>query len=109
MDSLNCGNRKGLSDEARAVTKYTPEVTQEHKKTGAGKVFASLGDIRLYECPLTYITAETWEVIRLAYMTESTGHLYFRGGLADQPFWLIEAIEICKAEERREQDKLDAK
>jgi len=58
----------------------------------------SLDDIRLYECPLTYITPETWEMVRLAYLAENTGHLLHEGGLGDQPAWLIEAIEICKAE-----------
>lgn len=61
--------------------------------------------MRLYECPLTYITAETWEVIRLVYMMESTGHLYYEGGLSEQPFWLIEAMELYKSEDYKEQTR----
>lgn len=86
------------------MTKYTDEIITEHKDSALKKVF-SLGDIRLYECPLTYINAESWGIIRLTYMTESTGHLYYDGGLGSQPCWLVEALEIYKAEGFREMEK----
>lgn len=64
---------------------------------GGGKVF-SLGEIRFYECPLTAISAETFELIRVVYLLESSGRLFFDGGWADQPYWLVEAYEIYKME-----------
>lgn len=64
-----------------------------------------LGDIRLYECPLSYITAETWEIIRTVYLVEDSKQLFFPGGWADQPYWLFEAVRIYKSELARRQDK----
>ncbi|MFQ5428045.1 MAG: hypothetical protein ACE5EZ_03595 [Thermodesulfobacteriota bacterium] len=69
------------------------EITSKH----AGKVF-SLGEIRFYECPLTAITVETFELIRVVYLLESSAQLFFDGGWADQPHWLVEAYEIYKME-----------
>jgi len=98
-----------LSEDARAVTEYSEEIKEELKEKGAEKVF-SLGDIRLYECPLTYIEGETWEVIRLGYLIEDTKvllygggwgdqpTLLYGGGWGDQPTWLVEAFEIFKSE-----------
>jgi len=54
--------------------------------------------LRLYECPLTYILKESWEVIRLVYLIESTGQLLFEGGWGAQPFWLVEAYERYRIE-----------
>lgn len=93
----NCANALGLSDGARAVTSYSPEAVREMREKGALKVW-SLGDLRLYECPLSYISAETAEVMRAAYLVESTGVLFYRGGWAEQPCWLVEAFEIFRAE-----------
>ena len=84
-----------------AVTEYTEEVKRELKEKGAEKVF-SLGDIRLYECPLTYIEAETWEIIRLCYLIEDTHVLLFGGGWGDQPVWLVETYGIYKSESATE-------
>ncbi|MFQ5479787.1 MAG: hypothetical protein ACE5DW_00730 [Thermodesulfobacteriota bacterium] len=70
---------------------------REIKAKGACKVF-SLGEIRFYECPLTAITAETFELIRIVYLLESSGRLFFDGGWADQPHWLVEAYEMYKIE-----------
>ena len=86
-----------MSEDARAVTEYTGEVNKELEEKGTGKVF-SLGNIRLYECPLTYIEAETWEVIRLVYLIEDTKVLLHEGGWGNQPAWLVEVFEIFKGE-----------
>ncbi len=93
----NCSNRLGLSDEARIVDGFTETLAEEIGRSGAVKVF-SIGDIRFYECPLTALSADTFEVIGIVYLTESSGTLYFGGGWADQPHWLVEAYGIYKRE-----------
>ena len=86
------------------VTEYTPDVIDEHKVKKAGKIWG-LGDIRLYECPLTYITAETNEIASQCYRTEDSKRLLFQGEWAEQPYWFIEAVDIHKAEQARRAEK----
>ena len=87
----------GLSETARAVEEYSCETREELVRKGAGKVF-TLGAMRLYECPLSYLTDETIEVLRVVYLMEDSGHLLFGGAWADQPAWLAQAYEIFKLE-----------
>ncbi len=35
------------------------------------------------------------------FLMERSGKLYFDGGLADQPCWVVEAFEICQLERMR--------
>lgn len=78
------------------------------KDKKAKKVF-SLADIRLYECPLSYISADTAELMRIVYLVDRSGHLLHPGGWAGQPCWLIEAYEIFMSEGIKEiKDKGDA-
>jgi hypothetical protein len=99
-EARNCANRLGLGDGARAVEKYTDEVIAEHREKGARKVF-SLGGLRLYECPLTYLTDETAIITRAVFITEASGHLPLAGGWAEQPAWFVGAVEAYKTEMRR--------
>ena len=69
----------------------------ELKIKKAAKVWG-LRDIRLYECPLSYMTAETHEIIAQVYRTEDGKRLLFQGEWADQPHWLVEAVDIYKIE-----------
>ena len=64
---------------------------------GARKV-AVLGDIRLYECPLSYIAEETAEILQAVFLVTETHIPYFPGGWADQPHWLSEAVGLYKKE-----------
>ncbi len=89
-----------LSERARAVTGYTEEIKEELKAKGAHKVI-SLADLRLYECPLSYITEDTWEIIRMIRLMEHTGRLPLDGGWADQPYWFVEAYGIYLEESAR--------
>lgn len=82
------------------------ETVEELRGKGAEKVLA-LGDIRLYECPLSYITEETAGLMRVVFLIDSTGQLLFGGGWAEQPFWLAEAYEIYRNEKKRIIDALD--
>lgn len=93
-----------MSEAARAVTEYTEEVKEELKEKGAEKVF-SFGDVRLYECPLSYISEDTGELIRLCFLVDDTGNLLYDGGWGNQPMWLVEAFEAYKAEMLRHLEK----
>lgn len=63
----------------------------------AQKVF-TLGDLRLYECPLSYISEETREVIQMIFLMDSTKRLLFTGEWGEQPAWLVEAYGIFLTE-----------
>lgn len=102
----NCLNKAGLSEGARAVEGYSGPVREEILRKGACKVF-TLGTLRLYECPLSYLTDETIEVMRAVYLMDGSGHLLYGGGWAEQPAWLVEAYEMFRCEtalRRREED-----
>ena len=86
-----------MSEDTRAVLEYTDEVVAGLKEKGAQKVFYFNG-IRFYECPLTYITTDTWEIIRLVYLIDDSKILLHAGGWGDQPAWLVEAVELYKIE-----------
>jgi hypothetical protein len=96
-DNRNCFNRKGLSEGAIAVESYTDEIAGEHRELNAQKVF-SLGTLRLYECPLSYLTQDTREITRLVYLCEDKGLMLHEGGIGNQPSWFIEAMEVFRAE-----------
>lgn len=100
-EARNCGNRLGLSDQARAVDDYSPEVKEELLSHKAGKVF-SLKGIRLYECPLSYITRDSFDLMRSVCLIGPSGRLLMKGGWADQPYWFIEAYEIYKEESAKD-------
>ena len=93
----NCRNALGLSEVSRCVDAYSEDIKSELRRAGASKVF-SLGDLRLYECPLSYLTRDTGEIIRLVYLCDGTGHLLHPGGWGAQPCWLVEAFEIYRRE-----------
>ncbi len=63
----------------------------------AQKVF-SLGGIRLYECPVSYISRDTVEMMRLVYLVDDSKNLLHSGGWGDQPAWLVEAVEVFRME-----------
>jgi len=96
-EARNCCNLLGLSDEALAVADYTDEVKAELLSMQAQKVF-TLGDLRLYECPLSFITEETREVIQMVFLMDSTKRLLFTGEWGDQPAWLVEVYGIFLSE-----------
>lgn len=79
------------------MTQYTEEVTAELRGKGAKKV-ASFAGLRLYECPSSYITPETLEMMRAVFVSETIGSLPCAGGWTEQPLWFVEAYEIYKAE-----------
>ncbi len=65
---------------------------------GNARKVAVLGDIRLYECPLSYITAETGEILQVVFLVTETHIPFFPGGWAEQPHWLSEAVALYKKE-----------
>ena len=56
-----------------------------------------LGDLKLYECPLTWITRETALLMKWLCFEEKPVKV-FPGEWIDQPVWYIEAIEILNSE-----------
>ena len=72
-------------------------ISQALRDAGARKV-TGLGDIRLYECPLTWITPETNNILRMVYLARDSSVLYAAGGWSDQPGWFTEAYEIVRTE-----------
>lgn len=76
------------------------EVMDEHAEKGAKKVF-SLGNLRLYECPLCYLTDDTREMMRLVFLADASGVLMHGNGWADQDAWFVEAYEIFRVESAR--------
>ncbi|MBI5586818.1 MAG: hypothetical protein HY889_00450 [Deltaproteobacteria bacterium] len=102
----NCLNRLGLSDASRAVGVYTDGTVEELQRKGAQKVLG-LGNLRLYECPVSYLSEETAELMKVVFLIDSTGQLLFEGAWADQPFWLVEAYEIYGTEKGKFTDARD--
>lgn len=108
----NCLNHKRLPEELRAVDNSTlidrdnakdiKEALQEHgvdiERGRTIPLSNGKDNLRLYECPVTYITQDTNDLMRVLYLTENSDNLLFKGGIADQPYWFIEAIEIFKSE-----------
>jgi len=89
----NCRNILDLTDEVLAINEYTDEVKEELQEKAAQKVF-TLGDLRLYECPLSYISGETRNIIQMVFLMDSTKRLLFAGEWGEQPAWLVEAYGI---------------
>ncbi|MBI5970870.1 MAG: hypothetical protein HY884_06920 [Deltaproteobacteria bacterium] len=58
----------------------------------------SLSGLRFYECPLSCISEDTREIMRICFLMDGANALYFNGGWAEQPAWIVEAFEIFKAE-----------
>lgn len=96
----NCLNHKGFKKTAfDGVTDTSKEdLAFADKATKVFNLENGKDIIRLYECPLTYITRETGELIKLLYLYEDTKQFLYSGGIAEQPYWFIEAIDIFKQE-----------
>lgn len=79
-------------------TDYHNGYIEEHNPPKVAVVRNKEDIIRMYECPTSYVTMDTINIVQLVYMIDSTGHLLYEGGLANQPYWLIEAMDIYKRE-----------
>ena len=100
-DMRNCFNRKDLSDEAKLlIGNYDKSIAEELIEKGATKV-RGLGDYRLYECPLSFVTRDTWDVLQLIHLIGDSKHLLNEGGWGNQPPWLVEGYAIVKQEKAR--------
>lgn len=91
----NCGNRKRLKHTALASVKsagFRPEGKKVYNLTNGEEV------LRLYECPVRWITDETMDLLHMVRLTNETGVFPLAGGTADQPYWFIEACQIYSRE-----------
>lgn len=97
----NCRNVKGLELTAIVWDEYDTdrknEMAKQLTEAGAAKI-VGLGDIRLYECPLSWITPETYEVMKFINFSRDSGALYAAGGWDNQPAWFVRAYEIVRTE-----------
>lgn len=91
----NCRNAKNLKDSG--VTEYTPDINQDLAEKKQKKVW-NLGDIRLYECPISWITNETNIIIDQLFLVAEGQGLLFPGTWLEQPNWFVEAWNIYKSE-----------
>lgn len=68
------------------------------------------GDLKLFECPLTVITSQTWEILRIVNSTvNSDGDIvlpYEGLTYVEQPAWYKQAVEVVRREryEHRKQE-----
>lgn len=74
-----------------------PEDKVEIKQKGARKV-EQVGEIRLYECPLTITTQETANMLELVFLTSESNVLPFPGNWLAQPFWFVECFKLYRSE-----------
>lgn len=61
--------------------------------------------MRLFECPISWITKETSQVLEVVTLAVDSGYLLFSGGWGKQPYWFVEAYQIYKEEVARWQEK----
>jgi hypothetical protein len=54
--------------------------------------------LRLYECPISYITSESMDVLSMVRLTHETNILPLSGGWADQPNFFVEAYQLFSTE-----------
>jgi hypothetical protein len=91
-----------LSEDAKILADgYDKNIAEELREKGVKKV-KGLGNYRLFECPLSFITSDTWDITQLVYLIESSGHLLHSGGWGNQPFWLVEAYRLFKRERAKD-------
>jgi hypothetical protein len=67
-----------------------------HKGKFPAAVF-KLGNIKLYECPLTWISKDTSKIMKMLFL-EDNPPLIFPGTWLDQPQWYMESIHIYRNE-----------
>lgn len=113
---FNCADCKGRKKKVRNcdnVNGYKKTLSNKGEWglwPPALKPAIKLGDLKLYECPLTAITGRTWDIIRIVNQTtDDSGkilHMPYPGSYLEQPEWYREAVEITqreRAEHRRKQ------
>lgn len=102
-DERNCQNRHRLIDSGLEGTDFPDWLKrdlQDKLPTKKGKFPRAtwkLPDFKLYECPLTWITKDTYKILELLFLEENPTRI-FPGTWLDQPKWWIEAIQIYKTE-----------
>ncbi len=105
-DKRNCGNQIGY--------RQTLWLKEEWKDLPTDiRHVEKWDDLKLLECPLSVITAQSWEILRIVNSTiNGEGDitvLPYEGAFLDQPQWYRQAVEIVRRERaehrRREIDK----
>lgn len=99
----NCHNAKGYRDPLARKDEWKewPASLRHVEKWG---------DLKLFACPLSTITAQTWQVLRIVNQTTDADgcirQLPYPGAYLDQPLWYRQAVEIVtkeRAEHRKDE------
>lgn len=95
----NCHNRHDLSWSIALEAAEWRQVPPEVRPVLHGEDF---DDLRFYQCPVSCITADTWELLALVDETTNAEgdilHLPCPGTILDQPGVYREAVRIVKSE-----------
>lgn len=91
----NCRNQKGLKTDSLSITDF---IENRPGETTAERPVYLIHDYNYYECINSWITPETIGTIKAVFLTIDTNQLFFPGSWSEQPFWFVEAYEICKNE-----------
>ena len=108
----NCYNRNGYTE------KLLLGVDEWKSIPSSRKPVLKIDDLKFMACPVSSITAHTWQLIKL--VNRCTGgegtelqHLPFAGLISDQPEGFLEAVDIMRKERseyfRQQQNKRKAK
>lgn len=73
------------------------------------RFIAKWGDLKLFECPLSFITKKTWEILQIVNETTNAAGeillLPWPGTLLEQPSWYRESVRIVRAEKNKYQQQ----
>lgn len=61
-----------------------------------------MGDLKFFECPQSFITRRSWQIIALVNETADADgnilHLPFSGTILEQPLWYRGAVKMVRSE-----------
>lgn len=105
-EARNCKNQQHIADPILMKDDW-------HLISPSRRHVLKIRDLKFYQCPVSVITATTWDVISLVNeTTDGEGnilHLPFAGSYLDQPHWYREAVKLTKQERHEHRKALQNK
>jgi hypothetical protein len=106
QEQRNCHNRKGYAEPLLLLPEW-PELPASVKHV------EKWGDLKILACPMSTITSQTWEILRIVDVTlDAEGNiacLPYPGAYLEQPIWYRQAVDIVRRERsehrRKEMEK----